>query len=114
MAHDDAPGSLTVSVAYSPQAGDVDEVSLQLAPCATVADALRASGLQQRHPDLALDELPVGIWGASCGRGDALRDRDRVELYRPLRVDPKEARRLRQRVQVKAKTSGKRNVEPAR
>lgn len=96
MAHDDG---VNVSVAYSPCAGVVDEVSLQLAPGATVADALRASGLEARHPGLALDALPVGIWGALCDRGDALRDRDRVELYRSLRVDPKEARRQRQRVQ---------------
>jgi uncharacterized protein len=96
---DDAPGALTVSVAYSPRAGEVDEQTLQLPHGATVADALRASGLRQRHPGLALDALPVGIWGAFCDRGDVLRDRDRVELYRPLQVDPKEARRQRQRAQ---------------
>ncbi|MEP7101248.1 MAG: RnfH family protein [Burkholderiales bacterium] len=101
MAHDDPPAELAVSVAYSPRAGEVDEVKLQLAPGATVADALRASGLHQRYPGLALDALPVGIWGAFCDRGDALRDRDRVELYRPLRVDPKEARRQRHRAQGK-------------
>ena len=103
MAPDDTPASLRVSVAYSPRAGEVDEVNLQLAPGATVADALRESGLQARHPGLALEALPVGIWGAFCDRSDALRDRDRVELYRPLRVDPKEARRRRQRAQGKFK-----------
>ena len=106
MAPDDTPTPLRVSVAYSPRAGEVDEVNLQLAPGATVADALRQSGLQARHPGLALDALPVGIWGAFCERSDALRDRDRVELYRPLRVDPKEARRQRQRVQGKVKRPG--------
>ena len=99
MAPDDAFGGLTVSVVYSPRAGEVDEVSLRLAPGATVADALRASDLQRRYPQAALDTLPVGIWGAFCQRCDALRDRDRVELYRPLQVDPKEARRRRQRAQ---------------
>ena len=98
MAPDEAR-PLRVSVAYSPRAGEVDEVKLQLAPGATVADALNASGLLQRYPGLALDALPVGIWGAFCDRGDALRDRDRVELYRPLRVDPKDARRRRYRAQ---------------
>lgn len=96
---------LNVSVAYSPRAGEVDEVRLQLAPGASVADALRESGLQARHPTLAIDSLPVGIWGAFCDRGDRLRDRDRVELYRPLRVDPKDARRQRYRTQVKAKAN---------
>lgn len=107
MAHDEAAAPLTVSVAYSPRAGEVDEVSLRLEPGATVADALRLSGLAARHPGLAIDALPVGLWGAFCGRDDRLRDRDRVELYRPLRVDPKEARRQRQRTQVKGKVKAK-------
>lgn len=94
-------GSLNVTVVYSPRAGEVDEVSLQLPPDGTVRDALAASGLAKRHPGQGLDDLPVGIWGAPCNRGDALRDRDRIELYRPLQVDPKEARRQRQRVQGK-------------
>lgn len=100
MAPDDR---LKVSVAYSARAGEVDEVNLRLPAGATVADALRASGLQARHPGLAIDALPVGIWGAFCERGDVLRDRDRVELYRPLRVDPKDARRRRQRAQGRVK-----------
>ena len=107
MAPDEPAAPLTVSVAYSPRAGEVDEVSLQLEPGATVADALRLSGLAARHLGLAIEALPVGIWGAICQRDDRLRDRDRVELYRPLRVDPKEARRQRQRAQGKAKVSAK-------
>ena len=99
----DAAPRLNISVAYSPRAGEVDEVTLRLAPGATVADALRESGLQGRHPGLAIDTLPVGIWGAFCERDALLRDRDRVELYRPLRVDPKEARRQRYRAQGKFK-----------
>ena len=90
---------LRVSVAFSPRAGEVDVVELLLPAGATVADALRESGMQSRHPDHALERLPVGIWGAFCERTDLLRDRDRVEVYRPLQVDPKEARRQRQRAQ---------------
>jgi putative ubiquitin-RnfH superfamily antitoxin RatB of RatAB toxin-antitoxin module len=41
--------------------------------------------------------LSVGVWGALRGLDHPLRDRDRVEVYRPLKVDPKEARRLRYR-----------------
>lgn len=97
------PAELRVSVAYSPRAGEVDEVELCLPPGATVADALRESGMQTRHPGHDLSVLPVGIWGSFCERSDALRDRDRVELYRPLRVDPKEARRQRYQAQRGAK-----------
>ncbi len=74
-------------------------VDLTLALGATVTDAIDASGLPERHPSADLERVPVGIWGRLCERDDVLRDRDRVELYRPLQVDPKEARRLRQRAQ---------------
>lgn len=93
------PVELRVSVVFSPRAGEVDEVELLLTSGATVADAIAASGMQARHPGHDLAAMPVGLWGAFCDRGDALRDRDRVELYRPLKVDPKEARRQRQQAQ---------------
>jgi uncharacterized protein len=97
MGPDDGAARLRVSVAYSPRAGEVDEVEVLLSPGATVADALRESGLQTRHPGIDLAAAALGVWGALCRRDDALRDRDRVEVYRPLVVDPKEARRRRHR-----------------
>lgn len=103
MDRGDGVERLGVSVAYSPRAGAVDEVHLSMCAGATVADALCASGLQQRHPALDLGTAPLGIWGVPCPPEAMLRDRDRVEVYRPLVVDPKEARRLRYRMQVKPK-----------
>jgi uncharacterized protein len=88
--------ALSVTVAYSPRAGEVDEVRLLLPQGATVADALRESGISTRHDTR---QLAVGVWGVLAATSDRLRDRDRVELYRPLLVDPKEARRLRQQKQ---------------
>jgi hypothetical protein len=85
---------LAVEVAYGAAPHQVDLTALQLAPGATVADALQASGLLQRH-GLSLQGLDVGVWGRACSLQLALRDRDRVEVYRPLLVDPKEARRQR-------------------
>jgi hypothetical protein len=63
---------------------------------ATLADALAASGLVTRH---ALDAatLRAGIWGKVREPATPLRERDRIEIYRPLIVDPKEARRQRYR-----------------
>jgi putative ubiquitin-RnfH superfamily antitoxin RatB of RatAB toxin-antitoxin module len=58
-----------------------------------VGDALAASGLLEEFPEIA--SAPLGIYGASVQPGAVLRDRDRVEIYRPLRVDPKEIRRRR-------------------
>lgn len=92
-------GSLAITVAYSPRAGEVDlrEVTLPAGSC--VHDALLASGIALRHPELALAQAAVGVWGALARADQLLRDRDRVEVYRPLQVDPKEARRRRQQQQ---------------
>jgi putative ubiquitin-RnfH superfamily antitoxin RatB of RatAB toxin-antitoxin module len=59
----------------------------------TVEDALRASGLSAECPEI--DALRAGIFGTPAPRDTVLRDGDRVEIYRPLRSDPKEARRAR-------------------
>ena len=61
---------------------------------ATVADAIAQSGLERKFPDIRLDELQAGIWGRSVSREHVLGDGDRVEIYRPLERDPREARRL--------------------
>lgn len=96
-------GALTVKVSYSPAPRVVDSVSLRLAPGSTVADALRASGLMERHgltmDSVANDGLAVGVWTKLRPLDTLLREADRVELYRPLTVDPKEARRQRYRKQ---------------
>ena len=68
-------------------------VAIQLAQGATVADAISASGLAERFPDDRLEKLPTGIWGRPAGRDRVLEAGDRVEIYRELEIDPKEARR---------------------
>jgi putative ubiquitin-RnfH superfamily antitoxin RatB of RatAB toxin-antitoxin module len=59
----------------------------------TVADAVRASGLLEEFREI--DAKRVGIYGEPVSLETTLHDRDRVELYRPLRADPKEVRRTR-------------------
>jgi putative ubiquitin-RnfH superfamily antitoxin RatB of RatAB toxin-antitoxin module len=59
----------------------------------TVGDAIRASGLRAEFPEI--DPTRVGIHGKPVPVDATLRDGDRVELYRPLRADPKEIRRTR-------------------
>lgn len=90
-----AEGSIDVTVVYCAAPGEVDEVRLRLAAGATLLDALRASGVLVRHPSIDLDAQRVGIWGRTKPLDATLRDRDRVEVYRPLQVDPKQARRER-------------------
>jgi putative ubiquitin-RnfH superfamily antitoxin RatB of RatAB toxin-antitoxin module len=74
-----------------------EAVSLRLSPGATAADAVRASGILERHPEIDLDRHQIGIFGCVVEAGRALCDGDRVEVYRPLLVGPKEARRRRAR-----------------
>jgi putative ubiquitin-RnfH superfamily antitoxin RatB of RatAB toxin-antitoxin module len=85
---------LAVQVVFCPAPGQIDQVPLMLPPGSTVADALLASGVLQRH-GLALEGLRVGVWCRAAAPDLELRQRDRVEVYRPLTVDPKEARRQR-------------------
>jgi hypothetical protein len=94
MAPAEGARGLRVEVVYCPRPGVTDRVALTLPAGATAADARRASGLAQRH-GLSVAGLQLGIWCRVCEPGTPLRDRDRVEMYRPLVVDPKEARRLR-------------------
>ena len=62
---------------------------------AAVEDAIRLCGVEQRFPEIRFDDLQVGIWGRLVERTHALREGDRVEIYRPLEMDPREARRLK-------------------
>ena len=68
-------------------------LALDMAPGSTVQDAIEASGLLQRLPQVETSRL--GLWGASVTPDTRLLDRDRVEIYRPLSADPKEIRRKR-------------------
>lgn len=78
---------LNILVWRSPAPGQVQEVLVRLPAPATVADALAAAG----WPQVGV----CGIWGRVTEPDQSLRDGDRVELYRPLSVDPKLARRER-------------------
>ena len=75
--------------------GGEDAVTLRLARGATAADALRASGVLERHPEIDLGRHKVGIYGRVVSAEALLSDGDRVEVYRPLVLEPKEARRRR-------------------
>lgn len=94
MAAAEAP-MLRVQVAFAVAPHHVDLTELNLPAGATALDALKASGLAARHGAELIDGLTVGAWGKVRGLDEPLRDGDRVELYRPLVVDPKEARRQR-------------------
>lgn len=70
-------------------------VRLQLAPDSTVRQALNMPQVRDAFPDAP--DRSFGIFGQACGPLRRLRDGDRIELYRPLLIDPKAARRERAR-----------------
>ncbi|HEY5293740.1 MAG TPA: RnfH family protein [Burkholderiales bacterium] len=84
--------SMHIEVVYAlPQ--KQERVLLDLPPESSVRDAVQASGLLQRLPQVELGR--VGVWGRQVTPETRLRDRDRVEIYRPLIADPKAVRRER-------------------
>lgn len=89
------PARLRVTVLYSPGPRTTHEWALQLEAGATVLQALQASGMAATFPDVELSLAQVGVWGSKAALDQALKQGDRVEIYRPLRVDPKLARRER-------------------
>lgn len=86
---------IQVTVVYSPVAREVREVVLSLAPNSTVLEALQACGFLQLFPAINQPEVIIGVWGRKADLDQTLRENDRVEIYRPLTVDPKVARRER-------------------
>jgi hypothetical protein len=86
---------IQVSLVYSPQARKIEEHFLQLAEGCTIAQALKESGVLQQIPETVLQTLELGVWGKKVPANTVLQHNDRIELYRPLAVDPKVARRER-------------------
>jgi putative ubiquitin-RnfH superfamily antitoxin RatB of RatAB toxin-antitoxin module len=85
---------MKVEVAYAkPEVQVIRRV--EVAEGATAEHAIRASGLLARFPEIDLAQNKIGIFGKPCPLDRPLRPGDRVEIYRPLIADPKEARRSR-------------------
>lgn len=70
-------------------------VTVTLAAEASVEQAIHASGLLRNYPEINLEINKVGVFSRLVKLDTPLRDRDRVEIYRPLIADPKEVRRQR-------------------
>jgi putative ubiquitin-RnfH superfamily antitoxin RatB of RatAB toxin-antitoxin module len=88
------PESINVEVVYAlPERQEV--IRLRLPEGSTIQQAVAASGLLQKHPEIDPAASKLGIFGKLSKADTALRDRDRVEIYRPLIADPKEVRKHR-------------------
>ena len=91
---------MKVSVAYAAEDRQV-ELSLEVGASCTVAMAIRRSGILEQFPELCLPELSVGIFSRLVKLESGLQENDRIEIYRPLKIDPKQARLLRAKRGVK-------------
>lgn len=91
----EADRRLHIEVVYAAAAHQLFHAQLRLPAGATLREAVLASGVLDGLTAAMADQLQPGVWGRLQAWEHCLRDRDRVELYRPLTVDPKEARRQR-------------------
>jgi len=87
-------GVIRVEVTYA-LLGEQTLVSLEMPAGTTVGEALAASRLAQRFPSIDPARCKIGIFGKVTSLGTVLQEGDRVEVYRPLIAEPKEARRRR-------------------
>lgn len=81
-------------------------IKLALPEGSTVEAAIQDSGILNEFPDIDLTKQKVGIFSRLRELGDVLKDGDRLEIYRPLCLDPKDSRR------AKAKRKGKSSNKP--
>lgn len=86
---------LAISLLYSPEPRQVRQWDISVPAGSTVAQAIAISGLLLEFPDLSAGAPLVGIWGKKTSLRHVVQHQDRLEIYRPLRVDPKIARRER-------------------
>jgi putative ubiquitin-RnfH superfamily antitoxin RatB of RatAB toxin-antitoxin module len=92
MAPDEQAGMIAIEVAAAlPDFQQV--VKLSVAPGTTARAAVGLSGLQAKFPNIDFLTAPLGIWCREVEPQQAVKEGDRVEVYRPLAMDPREARR---------------------
>lgn len=85
---------MKIEVCYAlPQKQEI--IAIELDASATLADAVRASGLMEKYPGISLELTKFGVYGKISRADSRLNEGDRVEIYRPLIADPKEVRRKR-------------------
>ncbi|MGZ8136521.1 MAG: RnfH family protein [Methylococcaceae bacterium] len=87
---------MDIEVAYANPEQQVI-ISLRMPEGSTIEQAIETSGILKRFPEIDRSALNVGIFASACGLDQLLKPADRIEIYRPLHHDPKQARRQRAR-----------------
>lgn len=85
---------ITIEIAYA-LADQQLIVPIKASHTVTVEQAIKASGILDKFPDINLNINKIGIFGKTCNLDSPLRHLDRIEIYRPLIADPKEVRKQR-------------------
>lgn len=102
------PEMIQVEVAYAlPHVQSI--IALEIRQGTTALDAILQSGILKKHPEISLPTIALGIFGKKVSADRILQAMDRVEIYRPLLTNPKEARR--QRATAK---NGKHKTQPVK
>lgn len=86
--------TIPVEIAYALPAQQMI-LKMQVEEGTTAEQAVMASGIAQKFTEIDLAQNKVGIFGKLVKLDTVLRERDRVEIYRPLIADPKEVRKQR-------------------
>lgn len=86
---------MKITLMHAPAPREVVEAVLDVPEGCTLRQALEQAGWLQRFPEIEAEALALGVWGRKAGWERVLREGDRVEVVRGLRVDPKVARRER-------------------
>lgn len=98
--------NIRITVVYSPQPRDVVEWPLVVEEGSTVAQVLQVCNFPEPFATQVKDSAGLGVWGRRVKPTHVLRDQDRLEICRPLTVDPKVARRERFASQGAKKAAG--------
>lgn len=87
--------SLRITVVYSPSPRKVNEIELDMPENSSVKAALTLASHLEGFQAVESSKLQIGIWGRKVTESHLLRNLDRIEIYRELKVNPKVARRER-------------------
>ena len=86
------PEQIIVEVSFASPTKQII-ISIKAPKDFNVKQAIEKSGIQKKFPEIDLDKNNVGIFGKQITLGHSLKNKDRIEIYRPLIIDPKELRR---------------------
>lgn len=86
--------SFTIEVVYPlPKEQKIFFAEMQLGQ--TIQQAIEQSGILQHYPEIDLSQNAIGVFGKRKALSDEIKPQDRIEIYRPLEIDPKQARLIR-------------------